>query len=66
MLKHDRIEIKDDQEIVKKNMQLAEESRAEFKKLKTTAKPFLLNNCVECQNGLIFPVIHFMCGYSIH
>lgn len=47
-------------------MRLAETSRAEFKKLKTTAKAFLSNNCVQCQNGLTFPSIHFMCGHSFH
>ena len=47
-------------------MKLAEESRNEFKKLKTTAKPFLSNNCVQCQNGLTFPSMHFMCGHSFH
>lgn len=51
---------------MRKNIRKAEESRAEFKKLKTTAKPFLSNNCSHCQNGLTFPSIYFMCGHSFH
>jgi len=34
--------------------------------MKTTAKPFLSNNCSHCQNGLTFPSIYFMCGHSFH
>jgi hypothetical protein len=52
--------------VVAKNINRADESRGEFRKLKTTAKPFLSNNCVQCQNGLNFPSIHFMCGHSFH
>lgn len=51
---------------VAKNINRADESRSEFKKLKTTSKAFLSNNCVQCQNGLNFPSIHFMCGHSFH
>ena len=52
--------------MIKKNIRLADESRTDFRKLKTTAKPFLSNNCVQCQNGLTFPSMHFMCGHSFH
>jgi hypothetical protein len=65
-LKQDRVEIDQNKGVVAKNINRADESRAEFKKLKTTAKPFLSNNCVQCQNGLNFPSIHFMCGHSFH
>ena len=47
-------------------MKKAQESRSDFKKIKTTAKPFLSNNCSHCQNGLTFPSIYFMCGHSFH
>jgi hypothetical protein len=47
-------------------MRTAEERRVEFKKLKTTAKAFLSNNCVSCNSGLYFPSIHLMCGHSFH
>lgn len=65
-LKQDRAEIDQNKAVVAKNINRADESRTEFKKLKTTAKPFLSNNCVQCQNGLNFPSIHFMCGHSFH
>jgi hypothetical protein len=65
-LKEDRFNIEKDREVVKKNMRKAEESRTEFKKLKTTAKPFLSHNCSHCQNGITFPSIYFMCGHSFH
>lgn len=65
-LQRDRSEIEKNKAIVLKNMRQAETSRAEFKKLKTTSKAFLSNNCVQCQNGLTFPSIHFMCGHSFH
>lgn len=65
-LKQDKASIDKDREIVAKKTKKANESRAEYRKLKTTAKTFQSNHCAQCLNSLSFPSVHFMCGHSFH
>lgn len=52
--------------MVKNNREKAREEKAEYKKLKTTAKVFQSTRCSNCESQLTLPTVHFMCGHSYH
>ncbi|CAK57987.1 unnamed protein product (macronuclear) [Paramecium tetraurelia] len=65
-LQRDYTEIKDNLNVIKENMQQTSETRTEFQQLKTQAQIFSFGKCTACDNALVNPSFHFICGHQYH
>ncbi|CEP09879.1 hypothetical protein [Parasitella parasitica] len=65
-IKHERAELKQNEELIKSYREETEKRRKEIEELQTSARIFQVQKCTGCEGNLDLPAIHFLCRHSYH